>query len=249
MDLDKSNNKENFFHKNILILGAADGIGLAISKILEQSNNNIYVTSRKKYKNSSKIKFYQLMATEENHWIEFTKILDKKQIKFDLIINTIGVLQDKDNDIIPEKSIRHFNKSSFIKNIEVNTLVTALCIKYLVNYTSIINKVIIVSLSARLGSINDNNIGGWISYRASKAAQNMIIKTASIELKRTNRNIILIGLHPGTVATKLSEPFIKSGNKIYSTEESGQNILKVIKNLDYDNSGKIYDFSGEVVPY
>ena len=189
------------------------------------------------------------MATEEKSWLKFTNILDEENIVFDLIINTIGILQDKENDVIPEKSIKNLNSASFIKNIEANTLATALCIKYLVNYTSNKKHVVIANLTARLGSISDNNIGGWISYRASKAAQHMIIKTASIEFKRTNKNIILIGLHPGTVKTKLSDPFSKSAKNIFSTHESGINLLKVIEELDLDSSGKIYDFSGKIVPY
>ena len=108
---------------------------------------------------------------------------------------------------------------------------------------------VIANLTARLGSISDNNIGGWVSYRASKAAQHMIIKTASIEFKRTNKNIILVGLHPGTVKTKLSDPFSKSAKNIFSAHESGINLLKVIEELDLDSSGKIYDFSGKIVPY
>jgi len=249
MDSNTLSNTENINSKNVLLLGAADGIGLAISKILEEKNYNVYVTSRKTYPSSLKIKYFQLMATEEKSWLKFTNILDEENIVFDLIINTIGILQDKENDVIPEKSIKNLNSASFIKNIEANTLATALCIKYLVNYTSNKKHVVIANLTARLGSISDNNIGGWVSYRASKAAQHMIIKTASIEFKRTNKNIILVGLHPGTVKTKLSDPFSKSAKNIFSAHESGINLLKVIEELDLDSSGKIYDFSGKIVPY
>jgi NAD(P)-dependent dehydrogenase (short-subunit alcohol dehydrogenase family) len=249
MDSNTLSNETNFNSKNVLLLGAADGIGHALSEILEKKNYNVYVTSRKKNSSSSKIKYFQLMATQEESWLKFTKVLDEKKIVFDLIINTIGVLQDKENDVIPEKSIKDLNSASFIKNIEANTLTTALCIKYLVNYTSKNQNVVIANLSARLGSISDNNIGGWISYRASKAAQHMIIKTASIEFKRTNKNLILIGLHPGTVKTKLSDPFVKSAKKIFSAHESGINLLKVIEETDLNSSGKIYDFSGKIIPY
>ena len=249
MDSNTLSNTENINSKNVLLLGAADGIGLAISKILEEKNYNVYVTSRKTYSSSLKIKYFQLMATEEKSWLKFTNILDKENIVFDLIINTIGILQDKENDVIPEKSIKNLNSASFIKNIEANTLATALCIKYLVNYTSNKKHVVIANLTARLGSISDNNIGGWISYRASKAAQHMIIKTVSIEFKKINKNIILVGLHPGTVKTKLSDPFSKSAKNIFSAHESGINLLKVIEELDLDSSGKIYDFSGKIVPY
>ena len=117
------------------------------------------------------------------------------------------------------------------------------------DYFSKNNKVILASLTARLGSISDNNIGGWISYRASKAAQHMIIKTASIEIKRTNNNLIIVGLHPGTVETKLSKPYLKSANKIFNTNESAEKLLKVIYNLSNTDTGNIYDYSGRVIPY
>mgnify|MGYP003999934373 FL=1 len=251
MNLDKIIEKTNFYPKNILLLGAADGIGQAISKFLINSNANlkIYITSREKNNNTSRIKYYQLEATEESDWLKFIKILDKEKIKFDLIINTIGILHDEENKIIPEKSIKNFNANSFIQNVKVNTLVTALCIKYMTDYFSKNNKVILASLTARLGSISDNNIGGWISYRASKAAQHMIIKTASIEIKRTNNNMIIVGLHPGTVETKLSKPYLKSASKIFDTNESAEKLLEVIYNLSNTDTGNIYDYSGRIIPY
>ena len=118
MNSNTLSNTENINSKNVLLLGAADGIGLALSKILEKKNYNVYVTSRKTYSSSLKIKYFQLMATEEKSWLKFTNILDEENIVFDLIINTIGILQDKENDVIPEKSIKNFNSASFIKNIE-----------------------------------------------------------------------------------------------------------------------------------
>ena len=101
MNSNTLSNTENINSKNVLLLGAADGIGLAISKILEKKNYNVYVTSRKTYSSSLKIKYFQLMATEEKSWLKFTNILDEENIVFDLIINTIGILQDKENDVIP----------------------------------------------------------------------------------------------------------------------------------------------------
>ena len=136
-----------------------------------------------------------------------------------------------------------------MKNIEINSLVSALCIKHMIDFISKNNKTVIANLTARLGSISDNNIGGWLSYRASKAAQHMIIKTASIELARNYSKLIIIGLHPGTVSTKLSKPYLKSAKNVFSSEQSAKKLIKVIENLEYKSTGKIFDYSGKIVPY
>ena len=110
-------------------------------------------------------------------------------------------------------------------------------------------KTVIAHLTARLGSISDNNIGGWLSYRASKAAQHMIIKTASIELSRNYNKLIIIGLHPGTVSTKLSKPYLRTAKKVFDPDQSAKKLTEVIENLDYEATGKVFDYSGKVIPY
>jgi len=242
-------NNDNNFSKNILILGGADGIGFAISKVYEKLNYNIYVTSRNKHKDSNNIKYFTLEATKENSWLDLKEKFKKDNIVFDIIINTIGILHDEVNNIYPEKSIKNMDINFFMKNIEINSLVSALCIKHMIEFISKNKKTVIASLTARLGSISDNNIGGWLSYRASKAAQHMIIKTASIELSRNYNKLIIIGLHPGTVSTKLSKPYIKSAKNVFEAEQSAKKLITVIDNLDYISTGKVFDYSGKIVPY
>ena len=106
-------------------------------------------------------------------------------------------------------------------------------------------------MSARIGSISDNNLGGWYSYRASKAALNMLIKTLSIELSYKNKNAICIGLHPGTVKTNLSDPFSEKikAYKVFSKEESIDYLIEQINRVDHTFSGKLIDWKGDIIPY
>lgn len=235
--------------KNVLILGGADGIGQAIGKIYEKSNYNVHITSRNYHTNLNSTKYYILEATEENSWLEFKKLISKENLKFDIIINTIGILHDEENNIYPEKSIKNLDTNFFMRNIEINTLVSALCLKHLIDFITKNKKVVIANLTARLGSISDNNIGGWLSYRASKAAQHMIIKTASIEFSRSFKRLVIIGLHPGTVSTKLSAPFLKPESKAFTPRESALKITEIIDNLKTTDTGKVLDYAGKSISF
>ena len=106
-------------------------------------------------------------------------------------------------------------------------------------------------MSARLGSISDNKLGGWYSYRSSKTALNMLIKTLSIELSYSNKNAICVGLHPGTVDTQLSKPFTQKikNKKVFTKEEAAEYLIKALNNIDHNDTGNIIDWRGEAVPY
>lgn len=249
MNKNNINNLNENSPKNILVLGGSDGIGLAICNVYEKLGYNVYITSRSIIENSNKFVFYSLDATKEESWQKFIKDINEKNIIFDIIVNTVGILHDDTNNIFPEKSIKNLNSKFFMQNIEVNTLVSALCMKYLVECINKNKNTIIAHLTARLGSISDNNIGGWLSYRASKAAQHMVIKTTSIELGRNYRKLIIVGLHPGTVDTKLSKPFQKSAKKVFTAQESAVKLVTVINNLEFKDTGKIFDYTGSIVPY
>ncbi len=104
-------------------------------------------------------------------------------------------------------------------------------------------------LSARVGSIGDNRLGGWYSYRASKAALNQIVRTAAIELARSRPHAVCVALHPGTVATPLSAPFAKSQPQVQSPEVAAMRLLTVLENLRSHDSGKFYDHLGKAVDW
>ena len=149
----------------------------------------------------------------------------------------------------PEKSIRDIKIENFIKIFLVNTFGPALIGKYFLPLMTKNKKSVIAFLSARVGSISDNKLGGWYSYRASKSALNQIIKNFSIEAKRTNPSGIIIGLQPGTVKSKLSEPFqknVKKG-KLFLPEDSVTNLTKVVETVLQNDSGKMFDWEGKEI--
>ena len=110
-------------------------------------------------------------------------------------------------------------------------------------------KSVFVTLSARVGSVGDNHLGGWYSYRASKTALNQLIKTASIELARTLPDHVSVAVHPGTVATKLSKPFSKAGLRLLTPDEAAAKLWNVIENLESSDTGKFFDNEKRSIPW
>lgn len=164
---------------------------------------------------------------------------------FQLIINTIGVLHT--NDWMPEKKLDDINAEQLTELIKINAIGPALTLRH---FSKLLDpqSSIMVSLSAKVGSIEDNRLGGWYSYRASKAALNMLIKTASIEWARTKPNTILIAMHPGTVNSRLSKPF--RGEQIgRPANDAAADMLQAIANLKKEASGSFISYSGEKLPW
>ena len=166
--------------------------------------------------------------------------------EFRFIINATGILSE--NEAEPEKTIKNINRKNMLKIFSINSVGPALLIKYFSGHLSKKEKSIFVNLSARVGSIEDNQLGGWISYRSSKAALNQIIKTSSIEIKRKIPNSIIIGMHPGTVATNLSKSYIRN-KKVFSSDLSAQMILNTCNKLNEDHSGCFLSYNGELIKW
>jgi NAD(P)-dependent dehydrogenase (short-subunit alcohol dehydrogenase family) len=110
-------------------------------------------------------------------------------------------------------------------------------------------RAVFAALSARVGSIGDNRLGGWWSYRASKAALNQMVRTAAIELRRANRQAVCVAIHPGTVATRLSAPFVKSGLEVQTPDVAARRILDVLAGLDAAQTGGFFDHLGVAVDW
>jgi NAD(P)-dependent dehydrogenase (short-subunit alcohol dehydrogenase family) len=164
---------------------------------------------------------------------------------FQLIINTIGVLYSE--QWMPEKKLDDLNKTQLTEMFNTNTVGPALTIKHFSKLLDPKNSVM-ATLSAKVGSIEDNRLGGWYGYRASKAALNMIIKTASIEFARTKPNVALIALHPGTVNSSLSKPF--RGQQIgRDPSEAVSDMFHVLENVSKEDSGSFVTYSGEKLPW
>ena len=168
------------------------------------------------------------------------------EIKFDVIIFATGHLHNEHYK--PEKSLKDIDKNAFQFSYHINCVAPLILMRQLCNNLTEHTKIIF--LSARVGSISENELGGWYAYRMSKAALNMMIKNLSIELRRKYKNIIVCGMHPGTVDSKLSKPysgFVK--HEIFSPSESAAMLKKIIDELNLKHSGKIYDYAFQEIAY
>jgi len=223
------------YNGRALIFGASGGIGFAFSKFLE---NKLGIENVIKLSRS----FDEFEISDEEKILKFSESIEGS---FNLIINAIGVLQT--TEIGPEKTINAVKQKSMIDMMTINAIGPALLLK---NFSKKLDKTkfsVFVNLSARVGSITDNRLGGWISYRSSKAALNQIIKTSSIEINRRNKNAICVGLHPGTVKTRFTEKFQNTTETI-SPEESVEMMMKVIESLSVDDNGYCFAYDGKVIP-
>ena len=165
---------------------------------------------------------------------------------FDLVINATGLLHDETLGVQPEKALRHISSDAMARVIGVNAIGPALIMKHFLPLMARDKKAVMAHLSARVGSISDNRLGGWYSYRAAKAAQNMLVRTAAIEFARRGPQGVIVGLHPGTVDSNLSSPF-QSGTpseKIFTPEQSAAHLLGVIDNLSPTDSGGCFAWDG-----
>ena len=236
--------------KNVAVIGSSGAIGNAVSKILldDESVESVYTFSRSISPNTSDKdnKIYIDIENEESIKDAVKKI--PQDIKFDLIFVATGILHN-DNDVYPEKSIRDISAERFKKVLMINTVGPALIGKYFIPFLNRENKNVFAFLSARVGSISDNKLGGWYSYRASKTALNQVVKNFSIEIKRSNPNSIFIGLQPGTVKSNLSKPFEKNvqSENLFTPDYSAIKLLEVIDALTSDDSGKLYAWNGEEI--
>lgn len=164
---------------------------------------------------------------------------------FQLIINAAGILHGE--AFMPEKKLADLHYDQLLETFRVNTFGPALVLRH---FSRLLDRQrsVLALLSAKVGSIEDNRLGGWYSYRASKAALNMLLKTAAIEIRRSNPGALLLALHPGTVNSRLSQPF--RGAEIGRTPAlAAQQMLSVIDALGAEASGQFHSWSGERLPW
>ncbi len=163
------------------------------------------------------------------------------------LLITLGTLHT--DSYAPEKSLKALDPSAMAEVYRVNAILPATIFKHFLPRLPRKAPAFAAALSARVGSISDNNLGGWVSYRASKAALNQVIRTFSIELARTHPQARLIGLHPGTVATALSQPYRGNAPKVLTPSESAAHLWRTIAATTPDDSGKLFAWDGtEITP-
>lgn len=150
----------------------------------------------------------------------------------------------------PERTYKRLDAGAMAEVLALNTIGPAMIAKHILPLMPRSERFVFAALSARVGSISDNGLGGWHSYRASKAALNMLLKNFALELGRTHKEGVVVGLHPGTVDSELSKPFQKGlpDGQLTEPAQAAQNLLSVLETLSPEQSGQVFDFAGKVVP-
>lgn len=168
----------------------------------------------------------------------------------DLVLVATGVLTLADGTG-PEKGLRSLDPAAMAEAYAINAIGPALVAKHFLPLLARDRRAVFAALSARVGSISDNRLGGWHSYRAAKAALNMLVRGAAIELGRTNRQAIAVTLHPGTVDTALSAPFQRgvAPGKLFSPAQSAGHLLGVLDGLTVADSGHCFAWDGQRIPF
>ena len=226
--------------KQILIIGGSGAIGSALINEYDGNDVQLTIASRKKQNLNPHINQITYDYDQQD------EINLNEEIKFDVIVFATGHLHNEHYK--PEKSLKDIDKNAFQFSYHINCVAPLILLRHLSNNLADYTK--IVFLSARVGSISENELGGWYAYRMSKAALNMMIKNLSIELRRRYKNIIVCGMHPGTVDSKLSKPysgFVK--HEIFAPSQSAAMLKKVIDQLNLKHSGKIYDYAFQEIAY
>lgn len=214
--------------KRALIIGSSGGIGSAVYRNLHDRGIEVDGLSRLGD---------GLDITSE---ASVERLLDRLTGTYDLIFVATGVLAAE--GAAPEKSIREVAEDALLHQYRINAIGPMLVLKHCLRLLPKDRRALFAVLSARVGSIGDNAIGGWHSYRASKAALNQLIHGAAIELKRTHKQAIAVCLHPGTVQTSFTEKYA-GRHKTVSAEDAASNLLDVMGNLDLDQTGGFFDYA------
>lgn len=235
----------------IAIIGASGTIGQEFVKHFLQNKQveELYLFSRSNIEFEDPRIIHSFIDIEDEDSIKNSATVIPKETMLDAIIVATGILHTP--NILPEKSLKELSQDKFFRLYAVNTIGPALIAKYFISKLNYNSKSILAVLSARVGSISDNYFGGWYSYRCSKAALNMLIKNISIEVRRKNPYPIIVGLHPGTVSSKLSSQFTSnvSKDKVFSADYAVAKMIGVLINLTKEDSGKLFAWDGEEIGF
>ena len=165
----------------------------------------------------------------------------------DMVIVATGILHG--DGLLPEKTVRAIDPAAMAQVLAINAIGPALIARHLLPRMSRERRTLFAALSAKVGSISDNQLGGWYSYRASKAALNQLVRTLAVEVSRTHPRCVCVALHPGTVDTPLSRPFQTgvAAGRLFSPQRAAQQLLSVLDGLGPDSSGRLIGWDGHEI--
>lgn len=231
--------------KHVAIIGASGAIGGALTDqfLKQEADVTVHAFSRTAPHPKKNLIHHVMDYASDASIAACADLISENSL--DTVIVATGILHQ--DGYMPEKSLQQIQRNHFQHILMANTIIPSLIIK---SFIGKLNNQIgskFALLSAKLGSISDNKIGGWHAYRASKAALNMIIKNASIELARINKRALIVGLHPGTVDSPLSKPFQSHVPRLFTPQECAEHLYQVIERLDQAHSGQCLSWSGDII--
>ena len=220
--------------KRVLLIGNSGGIGKALEQAFKERGDNVTGLSR----SADGFDITDELAVDQG--------LRSLGGSFDIVFVATGALTTVDSR--PEKSLSQLSLKAMSEQFLLNAAGPALVLKHSKKLLRKDSPATFATLSARVGSIGDNRLGGWYSYRAAKAALNQIIHTTSIELSRSHPQSICVALHPGTVKTDLTEKYVGSHPAV-TTDEAANHLLSVLETLSPAQTGLFFDWAGKLVEW
>ncbi len=220
--------------EQVLLIGGTGGIGSALSKAFNERGSSVRTLSRRD-------DGFDFLKPES-----IDPLLDTLKGPFDKIIIATGALTI--NGAQPEKSMTALDAQAMSDQFTVNAIGPAMVLKHAKRLLPRDRPSLICSLSARVGSIGDNSLGGWYSYRAAKSALNQIVRTTAIELSRTHKQSVCVALHPGTVATEFTRKYA-GRHPTVTPDVAAQNLVDVMQSLNPTQTGQFFDWAGKPVPW
>jgi len=220
--------------QRVLIIGATGGVGAALCDAFTSGAAEVTGLSRS---------VDGLDITNED---SVDQHLGNLSGTFDVIVVATGALEI--GGATPEKTIRHVQAAAMADQFAVNAIGPALILRHAALLLPRDRRGVVAVLTARVGSIGDNRIGGWTSYRAAKAAANQIVHTTAIELARSHPLAICVSLHPGTVETPFTAKYL-GRHPAVPASEAAQNLLRVIEGLNVEQTGGFFDWAGDAVAW
>ena len=248
-------------HSHRLVIGGNRGIGLAlveaqldkpeISTVIatHRPSADLSGLSRLGRRFEGKLQLQPLDITCDNSLREFAQFLALQPTGIDLAIHATGLLHDK--EVMPEKSLSQCDARHLLRLFEVNSIGPLMVAGALLPAQKRNQRITFAALSAMVGSIGDNRLGGWYGYRASKTALNQLIKTLANECRMKHPRAAIVAIHPGTTDTDLSRPFQKNvqAGKLYPAELTARRLLDVLENVDETQSGQFLNWDGSTIPW
>lgn len=252
---------------NVLVVGASQGIGLGFVQHLLGNScwagspknriQQIFATYRSPSsklatiaaQHPTRLTLLPMDITDEAQIAEGVTKMQTQVNQLHLVLYCVGVLHD--GPLQPEKSLQQIQADRLLRYFQINSIGAVLLAKHVLPLLKPSDRSVFASISAKVGSIGDNQLGGWYGYRASKAALNMLMRTVAIEYSRKSPKTIVVLLHPGTTDTRLSQPFQRNvaPEKLFAVDRTVAQLMAVIDALKPDDSGQFFSWDGSQLPW